>query len=129
MRGQKSNVTTFLTKKTAFVVSVHFELSLRSSVCILDLDRILDSIYSLHFVPSLQSAFCTDRMIGFYYEVARERKFFQKNEFKGSPLILQLVEEHRKGHVSHTTTTYANVKTANRVLLNLFLSEINTLLS
>ena len=35
----------------------------------------LVNVYLSGTVPSLQSAFCTDCMIGFYYEVAREHKF------------------------------------------------------
>ena len=41
--------------------------------------------------------------------------------------ILQIAKKQRKGHVSHTATTYANLKTTDRFLS--FLSEINTLLS
>ena len=69
----------FSRKKAAFVVSVHFELSLQSAFwtqtafCTRYAACILYQVCS--FVLGLQSAFCTDRMIGFYYEVARERKF------------------------------------------------------
>ena len=99
----KSNVTTFLTKKAAFVVSVHFELSLQSSVCILDLDRILYHFCS--FVLGLQSAFCTDRMTGFYSEVAREFILKMKPNSTAKYMKRKGHVLHTKGHVSHTTTT------------------------
>ena len=141
----------FWRKKAAFnfVVSVHFELSLQSSVCIIFGPR-------LHFVLDMQPAFCTQSAVlylvcSLLFALAVWWVFMMrlpmnanlcwinqtsllnlqlKAEIKStfpSPLILQLVKEHRKGHVSHTTTTYTNVKTANRLLL--FPSEINTLLS
>ena len=68
----KSNVTTFLTKKAAFLVSLHFELGLHFVLSLQSSVRNLYLVCILYpsVVCSLQSAFCTG--IGMVDGITRE---------------------------------------------------------